>query len=311
MTYFYRLLRESYAKRKSNARVRLSGFTFVYPHAVELQYGDWLRRLFLSRIKVFEKIAFEGIDERYPIHLLDASIEDDWAQVTQKMLESSRLMKDFGLTASTASVLFFGEAVNKFNASEWDRFLNMTVGQSWYPDEVWVNSMLDDWKSTQLSLISKLDGDVIAKIGAVVQQSVLTGVKASESKETIASIVRSMSDWRAKLIARDQTSKLNSKLTEYRQKDAGLSRYVWSTSMDERVRGNPGGKWSKVKPDHWIMHGKKCVWVDSTKMYENGVVVPRPEGAVLVHPGLDIACRCVAIPDEDEINEILEGGIDV
>ena len=41
---------------------------------------------------------------------------------------------------------------------------------------------------------------------------------------------------RAKLIARDQTSKMNGAFNEARQTSLGIDRYVWQTSGDERVR---------------------------------------------------------------------------
>ena len=41
---------------------------------------------------------------------------------------------------------------------------------------------------------------------------------------------------RVNLIARDQTLKLNSAITQHRCQAAGLNRYTWSTSQDERVR---------------------------------------------------------------------------
>ena len=41
---------------------------------------------------------------------------------------------------------------------------------------------------------------------------------------------------RVNLIARDQTLKLNSGITQHRCQAAGLNRYTWSTSQDERVR---------------------------------------------------------------------------
>lgn len=40
---------------------------------------------------------------------------------------------------------------------------------------------------------------------------------------------------RAKLIARDQTAKLNGDLTRIRQEDAGITHFKWVTSKDERV----------------------------------------------------------------------------
>jgi SPP1 gp7 family putative phage head morphogenesis protein len=82
---------------------------------------------------------------------------------------------------------------------------------------------------------------------------------------------------RAKLIARDQTSKMNSAFNQERQQQVGIERYEWSTSEDERVR-----------PSHADMDGKECRWDDPP------IVDDEP-----VHAGEAINCRCTAIPIVD------------
>jgi SPP1 gp7 family putative phage head morphogenesis protein len=76
---------------------------------------------------------------------------------------------------------------------------------------------------------------------------------------------------RAKLIARDQTSKTVGALAQYRNQQAGAQSYQWRTAEDERVR-----------PTHAANDGKIFRWDQP----------PAETG----HPGHDIQCRCVAIP---------------
>jgi SPP1 gp7 family putative phage head morphogenesis protein len=85
---------------------------------------------------------------------------------------------------------------------------------------------------------------------------------------------------RAKLIARDQTSKFNGSLNRIRQQQAGITEYRWSTSHDERVRGNPDGKYPNARPSHWAREDKVFAWDK-----------PPSDG----HPGEPINCRCVAL----------------
>jgi len=86
-----------------------------------------------------------------------------------------------------------------------------------------------------------------------------------------------VSESRAELIARDQTLKLNGALTEIRQTNAGIASYVWSTSLDERVR-----------EEHAALEGQTFAWSSP----------PEPG-----HPGQDYQCRCIAVP----VIEGLEG----
>lgn len=83
----------------------------------------------------------------------------------------------------------------------------------------------------------------------------------------------------ARLIARDQVGKLNGRLNQYRQQQIGGSRYVWRTSRDERVRGNPRGLYPHARHNHWEREGKVYSWDNP------------PAGG---HPGQDIQCRCYA-----------------
>ena len=85
-------------------------------------------------------------------------------------------------------------------------------------------------------------------------------------------------------------------VTQARMRSIGLELYVWSTSGDEKVR-----------PSHKLMDGLLCRWDDATVYREDGGKTwkPRPAGAVRLHPGMDIQCRCVALAYFDElVNEV-------
>ena len=81
---------------------------------------------------------------------------------------------------------------------------------------------------------------------------------------------------RAELIARDQVLKLNAQITQSEQTAAGINRYQWSSSRDERVR-----------PIHDELDGTIQSWDDPPITSVNGD---------RNHPGEDYQCRCVAIP---------------
>lgn len=88
---------------------------------------------------------------------------------------------------------------------------------------------------------------------------------------------------RAKLIARDQTSKMNAAFNQERQQQVGIEKFEWSTSEDERVRES-----------HAELDGQVFDW--------NNPPVVDDEVAT---PGTPINCRCVAIPviDMDLLGE--------
>lgn len=90
---------------------------------------------------------------------------------------------------------------------------------------------------------------------------------------------------RAGTIARDQVGTLNSKLTQARFGEAGITSYRWRTALDERVRGNPGGKYPKARPSHWHREGK-VFQIDD----------PPNADAYDGPPGTPPLCRCIAEP---------------
>lgn len=73
---------------------------------------------------------------------------------------------------------------------------------------------------------------------------------------------------RARIIARDQTHKMNAVLTRIRNQQLGIDGYIWYTRRDDRVR--------KL---HREREGKKFSWDK-----------PPADG----HPGYPVGCRCTA-----------------
>lgn len=79
---------------------------------------------------------------------------------------------------------------------------------------------------------------------------------------------------RARTIIRTESAKIVSSLTQARMQKLDLSAYIWSTSVDSRVRGS-----------HSLLDGVLVLWNDPPTIdnYQN-------------HVGRFVNCRCVAIP---------------
>ena len=132
---------------------------------------------------------------------------------------------------------------------------------------------LHDAATENVSLIKSLPVEYFADIRA----KVLAGGASGARWETIAKHIAEAGDHaanRVKMIARDQTSKLNAKFNEVRQQQVGIDEYVWSGAMDRRERLS-----------HRAMEGSIQRW-DAP---------PEVDGE-RVHPGQPILCRCAAIP---------------
>jgi uncharacterized protein with gpF-like domain len=95
----------------------------------------------------------------------------------------------------------------------------------------------------------------------------------------------------ARLIARDQVGKFNGEQARLSQESVGVSRYRWSTSRDNAVRGRPGGEYANSQENHWILEGKEFAWNAPPEI---------PGTSERAHPGQRIQCRCVAVPIIEE-----------
>jgi hypothetical protein len=197
--------------------------------------------------------------------------------------------------------------MEKFNQQEWDAFKKIAVGAAFSEEDAWTQAVVDEWARTQVTLITKASNDMRDAVARRVRKGVAEGQNNDEIKALIMRDLPGISTRRAAIIARDQTAKLNADLSQGRMEQAGIETYIWSTSMDERVRGLPGGKYANAVPSHYLMEGLICRWDDPTK-YRNasGEWVARPNGAPLLHPGQDIMCRCVALPNWGELDELTD-----
>jgi SPP1 gp7 family putative phage head morphogenesis protein len=121
-----------------------------------------------------------------------------------------------------------------------------------------------------VALIRSIPEEFLKKVENVVYNGTVTGNNASSLISEIRNVYK-VSENRARTIARDQTSKLNSAFNQQRQQNLGIEEYVWVTADDGNVRQS-----------HKDNNGKTFRW-DSP---------PKDTG----HPGEDINCRCIAQP---------------
>ena len=130
---------------------------------------------------------------------------------------------------------------------------------------------------SNIQLIKSIRTQYLDKVQNAVMQAMVQGALNKDLAEQLKKLGKDVES-RAMLIARDQSSKLNAALTRARHEDVGVTKYMWSTSGDERVRD------SHAEKDGQIFE------------YANP---PADTG----HPGHDVNCRCVAIAVFDEVQE--------
>lgn len=165
---------------------------------------------------------------------------------------------------------------HKLTVREWKKTVNKTLGinllEDYYSGDFY-KDMLEKWVSDNVELIRTIPYESLGKMKEIVYQAYMEG---KPTTGIVKEIQRQYGrDKRhARLLARDQIAKLNAAITQRQQTDAGISRYKWSDSRDERVRKS-----------HRRLNGRIFRWDDP----------PETDAGRRCHPGQDYQCRCCAL----------------
>jgi len=141
-------------------------------------------------------------------------------------------------------------------------------------DERTASALRKDYTESQKLNIKNWTPDQITRMRGMVEQ-----YQTSASDEALTDII--MREWgvtsnKAAFLARQETSLFFSKFSMNRASSAGVRRYKWSTSHDERVR---------------VSHKE----LNGTIHSVDDPPVVDPKTGRRAHPGEDFLCRCTAI----------------
>lgn len=194
------------------------------------------------------------------------------------------LRKTFARLTSIAdgmiSRLFRIEAAR--HSARWIELVNAAIGVNLagVVSQVEIAPSIDLATQKNVALIKGLSEEVAKRVETQIIDLLTQGKSNAAIAEALDQSF-AFGKRRAALIARDQAAKFNGNLNRIRQTQAGITEYLWWTVQDERVRGDPGGKYPNAKPSHFARHGKKFRWDD-----------PPSDGS----PGEPINCRCIPRP---------------
>ncbi|MGJ8515095.1 phage minor head protein [Carnimonas bestiolae] len=105
-----------------------------------------------------------------------------------------------------------------------------------------IQNELDAAVMENVGLIRSLSEDYFGDIERLVMEAVRTGQTSTQLRKNIVERTGA-SESRAKLIARDQLAKVNSDISRKRAQQIGATRFKWMTAQDQRVSGNPAGRY--------------------------------------------------------------------
>lgn len=234
------------------------------------------------------------------------NMRDKSAREVGKELEAVKKKYDFQLevTAEQIAEQWVGK-VNRYNKQKFMAHMRKVLG-------IDIGAIVDEAMKDDLEVMVMENASYIKSIpnylvGHVADRVVqhFKGIPMPENRTLRQQIKEEfkVSDGRAKVLARDQTSKMNTSITAIRQVNLGIECYVWKTVQDERVVGTPGGVYpykpkNKLHKNHYIMQGLLCKWADPNVYSDDKGKTWKARTAEMPHnhPGDDIMCRCRAAP---------------
>lgn len=257
------------------ARKQIRAGTSVKPRrSIEVLYRDTLFQqvnlLKLSTAEISQAIAL-GVQRPRLIALIANKMES-----TGRALEA--------LAPRVAAT--WASAANVANKEQVEAMVARSLGVEWATimASPAIAGAVDTAVAANVSLIRTIGESHWGRVIEAVTANYQGKTFAEGSLTNRLAKIGNISKRQAKRIARDQTSKLNSSLNAIRQQDAGINRYTWRNSQDQRVVGNPGGLYPEgnaVHGNHWEREGQEFSWDQ-----------PPEDG----NPGEPIECRCSAEP---------------
>lgn len=261
------------------------------PDSVERKYRKILVALSDQIRDEVEKSLLPVIPQAVQSHDL-MTRTDSWVDDVETAITRIRLALSGAITSTQRQAQVIGQEVASFNSEQWRRIVRNAVGVDVFGTEPWLQDFLKAFSTGNASLIQNIPEKALTDISGIVTRGVTSGLTSIELEGQIKQTLKA-TDSRARLIARDQVSKLNGKITKQRQQSIGIKTYTWSTSGDERVRKS-----------HRVLDGMLCRW-DNPSVYsdDNGKTWKKRKsiGGYIGHPGEDYQCRCNGVSNTDEL----------
>lgn len=269
-----------------------------YPQAIEREYRRKLSA-YVADLKAFTaEMVLPRIPElvrEYRQSTGQQPHTDAWFDSLDDMLKAVGLRLSRKWTAAELEDIAnrTGRDANSYVKAGLEKELERVLGVNILSSQPWLKDVLEGFSKQNVNLITSVSDRYFEEIRNLTFLGVSQGLRAEEISAKIQERT-DIAGSRADLIARDQVGKIVSQTNELQQKSLGVSKYVWSTSLDERVRGDPSGLYPNAIPSHYDREGKVFSWDD-----------PPEDG----HPGMPIQCRCAAIPYMEDLIESDSGFI--
>ncbi|AUR89474.1 head morphogenesis domain protein [Vibrio phage 1.123.O._10N.286.48.F3] len=247
----------------------------IPPHSVEAAYRVQLDKLIVDLNREYrDNIAPQLKAE---IEMRDKSQRVD--SITDVILAIRNLVTSIVPGAQLAYDM--AQKVFTFNNRKFTGPISQKIGVAVNLPEGKTTELMQSWMLANEMEIERIQKNHVDRMLAIVQRGWEDGLSYQSITDQLVKQTGVARNY-AKFVARDQVGNLNGALTRERNEQLGVEKFKWRTSEDERVRGDPSGRYPKAKPSHYKFANHTYDWKDGTG-------VSRAK-----FPGSDYQCRCYA-----------------
>jgi len=258
-----------------------------FGNAIEYMVDQMAQRW---RTQIFKELNQDTIEK-----FTDASQVGNFAKVFLAMSARVRrkLLKQFDDPRIEKLAKKYTGKVDKRNKAEFYRRAEEKIGISREELEATegLTSQINAYQLETMQWVKKMRDDTLQQWTSQTLRQMAEGKGLPEILKQFDGMVEQRKG-HAKMVARTQISTFNSLTSKARAQNLGIKKAIWKTAADERVRGNPSGKYPNSKPSHYDLDG---VEFDLSKgAYINGQYLL---------PGTSPNCRCdyqMIIPEMEE-----------
>ncbi len=236
----------------------------VFPENISDKYSSKIQSIFKITIDNVNTI-FNDFKKKH----FDADVDKDTLKMLKEIENEVDKVK-FSLVNADNIATQAAEEIKVNQGLQFTRSMTEATGINVIIPDAKLKNIITGWIKENSELIVTIEGDLKKKAQEIVNEYVSSGMSPAELTTQIEKLTN-LPKWKAERIARTETNKMFSQLTEKKTKELGINRYVWQTAGDAAVR------------DQHQRNNGKVFSFDSGD--ENGS-----------NPGSEINCRCVAIP---------------
>ena len=277
--------KELLAQQLDNTVARGKAKGIKPPTAIGISYNSDLQRIVREISKDVNATIMPLVRSLAPQYQRDSAIEtrDNWVDTliaAFTALQGKWTSQQFVALSNRIASQFVRDA-SQTNEKRFADDMRVGFGIDVFSDSQQLRDYLAASAYDNARLIQSIPDQYLKNVESIVMTNVRAGGRPSSIAKSLTEQF-GVTSRRAKMIARDQTAKINGDLTKMRQQNVGFEYFQWIDADDQRVRTRHKDIDEKV-----TAYGKGVYRWDNPPLSSKGIPII---------PGVDYQCRCIARP---------------